>query len=55
MEDGSTRSHQLPWLLEHLDDIEKESKNQYNEEEWRKKILNLRNPNYRYPCPDQTG
>ena len=55
MEDGSTRPSQLPWLLEHLDDIEKESKNQYNEEEWRKKILNLRSPNYRYPCPDQTG
>ena len=52
--DGSARPHHLPWLLEHLDDIEKESHKQYNEEEWREKILNLRSPNYRYPQPKQT-
>ena len=44
-EDGSIRSRHLPWLLKHLDDIEKESNKQYNEEEWREKILNLRRPN----------
>ena len=51
--DGSSRPHHLPWLLAHLDDIEKESNKQYNEEEWREKILNLRSPNYRYPHPKQ--
>ena len=53
--DGSSRPHHLPWLLAHLDDIEKESNKQYNEEEWREKILNLRSPNYRYPHPKQTS
>ena len=47
--DGSARPHHLPWLLEHLDDIEKESNKQYSEEEWREKILNLRSPSYRRP------
>ena len=55
MDDGSTRPDHLPWLLEHLDDIEKESNRQYNEEEWREKILNLRSPNYRYARPKQTA
>ena len=50
-EDGSSRPHHLPWLLAHLDDIEKESNKQNNEEELREKILNLRIPNYRYPIP----
>ena len=54
-EDGSARPRHLPWLLEHLDDIEKESNKQYNEEEWREKILNLRSPNYRYLRPQQTS
>ena len=49
MEDGSTRPYHLPWLLEHLEDIEKESTRQYNEAEWREKVLNLRSPNYRCP------
>ena len=50
-QDGSSRPHHLPWLLTHLDDIEKESNKQYNEEEWREKILNLRSPSYRFPHP----
>ena len=54
-DDGSTRPDHLPWLLEHLDDIEKESNRQYNEEEWREKILNLRSPNYRYARTKQTA
>lgn len=54
-EDGSARPNHLPWLLEHFDDIEKESNKQCNEEEWREKILNLRSPNYRYPQPKQTS
>ncbi|KAK0515368.1 hypothetical protein JMJ35_002747 [Cladonia borealis] len=49
MKNGYARLHHLPWLLEHLDDIEKESNKQYSEEEWREKILNLRSPNYRSP------
>lgn len=53
--DGSARPHHVPWLLEHLGDIEKESNKRYNEEEWRNKILNLRSPNYGYLCPDQTA
>ena len=52
-DDGSIRPDHLPWLLEHLDDIEKASNRQYNEEEWREKILNLRSPNYRYTGPKQ--
>ena len=52
--DGSARLHHLPWLLEHLNDIEKESNKQYNEEEWREKILNLRSPNYGRLQPKQT-
>lgn len=51
--DGSARPHHLHWLLKHLDDIEKQSNKQYNEEEWREKILNLRSPNYRYPRSKQ--
>ena len=54
-DDGSTRPDHLPWLLEHLDDIEKESNRQFNEEEWREKIFNLRSPNYRYARPKQTA
>ena len=53
--DGSARPHHLPWLLEHLDDIEKQSNKQYNEEEWREKILNLRSPNHRYRRSKQTS
>ena len=53
--DGSARPHHLPWLLEHLDDIEKQSNKQYNEEKWREKILNLRSPNYRYRRSKQTS
>ena len=53
--DGSARPHHLPWLLEHLDDIENESNKRYNEEEWREKILNLRSPNYRCPQSKQTS
>ena len=52
--DGSARPHHLPWLLEHLDDITKESNKQYTEEEWREKILSLRSPHHSYPCPKQT-
>ena len=33
-EDDSAKPHHLPWLLEHLDDIEKQSNKQYNEGEW---------------------
>ena len=53
--DGSAWPHHLPWLLEHLDDIGKQSNKQYNEEEWREKILNLRSPTYRYSQPTQTS
>lgn len=43
--DGSVRPNHLPWILEHLDDIKKESAKQYNEQEWRAKILDLRGIN----------
>lgn len=45
-EDGSIRTDHLPWLLEHLEDIEKEVTKYCTEEEWHTKILNLRGPDY---------
>jgi len=47
--DGSVRPNHLPFLLEHLEDIESEADKQYTENEWREKILNLRDSDYRPP------